>query len=461
MAYYFGAEDEDNNNNETFQASKQSSVIANGPAGGSAPAGAPANTASTNNARSNPGNFVGISQYLDANKPQSAKLAGQVGNVITGAADTARNEFGTKVQDTSNQIKANTVGYDQSVVDQLNRDASKADVARIEAMKNASYKGPNSLGNIDSLAAAKQANANADSEEGRKQLVGSLYKDQPLKKGALTFDNLLLQADPEAKSALAAAKSKADVGGLESNIASEKARLEAAAQAAKATTAKTAANTQSAITQAQSGFESGLQKRVDDARKSAISDSQNALNALRSGGGLTGIASDKDLQLLGINRDQFDSLVRSGTANQGADAAQIRDAAGAINAGNVASAEDYARYNVLKRLAGGGNFLGDDASQAGKYNSDLLDFNFVEPTIQAPAPAVQPAPQGGIEINAPGENDPKKGSILRAPDGTPILDNGEPMVTGGPPPEGTAGKNGSLDKVDIGVTKALKKIKWR
>ncbi len=454
MAYYFGEEDQ-NKNDTNVQAGKESTVLANGPMGASAPS-AP-NNASTNNARTNPGNFVGISQYLDANKPQSAALADKVGGVITGAADTARNELGSKVADTEGQIKSNTVNYDQSAVNQLNQDASKADVNKINSLKNASYQGPTALGGIDSLAGAKQAAANADTEEGRRALVGSLYKDQPLKKGALSFDNLLLQADPTAKGTLQAAKDKANVGGLETDIAAQNARLQAQSQAAKDTTAQTAAQTRAAIGQAQSGFESGLQGRVDAARKSATQNAQETLARLQSGGGLTGQATDQDLSLLGINQDQYGKLLSSGSAPNLTGA--VRDASG-INAGNVATAEDYARYNVLKRLAGGGTFLGDDASQAGKYDSDLLDFNYVEPSapvVEAPVAPIQPP--NGIEINAPGENDPNKASILRNPDGTPILDNGEPMVTEGPAPSAATGKNGTVDKVGIGISNALKKFR--
>ncbi len=194
MAYYFGQEDEENQNAPGgVETSKPSTVIQGGAI---APETAAASTATANNARTNPGNFVGISQYLDANKPQSAALANKVGGVITGSADTAQNELKTKAADTDQQIKANTVGFDQGAVDQLNTDATKADVGKLQGLKSATYKGPESLGSIDSLGAVKQNVANADTEEGRRQLVSSLYKDQPLKKGALTFDNLLLQAAP-------------------------------------------------------------------------------------------------------------------------------------------------------------------------------------------------------------------------------------------------------------------------
>lgn len=456
MAFYFGEEDQNQGQNgqtdTNVQTGKDSTVLANGPTGSSASP----NNASTNNARSNPGNFVGISQYLDANKPQSAALANKVGGVITGAADPARNELNTKVADTDSQIKANTVGYDQNAINQLNTDAKNADVAKIQSLKNASYQGPSSLGAINSLDAAKQASANADTEEGRRALIGSLYKDQPLKSGALSFDNLLLQAAPEAKDALALAKSKADVGGLQTNVTNESARLQAAAQAAKDTTAQTAAQTRAAIGQAQSGFESGLQQRVDAARRSAVQESQGALDRLQGGGGLTGQASDRDLQMLGINQDQYGQLLSAGpSANL---AGNILDPS-RINAANVASADDYARYNVLKRLAEGGNFLGDDASQAGTYDSDLLDFNYVAPPVAAPVAPPPPAPKGDVEINAAGENNPNKASILRNPDGTPVLDNGDPMVLSGPAPKASGGKNGSLDKIGIGLSKTFKKFK--
>lgn len=395
MAFYFGQEDENVLANAP-QASKQSSVISSGQI---APETAAANTASANNARTNPGNFVGISQYLDANKPQAANLANQVGGVITGASDAARSELQNKASETEQGIKSNTVGYDQAAVDQLNKDASKADVNKLQGLKTANYQGPTSLGNIDSLGRAQQAAANADTEEGRRALVGDLYKDQPLKKGALTFDNLLLQASPESKGTLSEAQKKANVGGLEKDIAAEKARLESAAGQAKETTAKTAADTRKAIADAQKGFETGLQGRVDQTRAQAAADSQAALDRLRAGKPGAGLAAAKDLELLGINQDQYDKLLKAGSSGQ---TGNILDPSG-INAANVASADDYARYNVLKRLAEGGNFLGDDASQAGKYNSDLLDFVYNEPapSVASVGNTFNPIAVPGSDIGIP------------------------------------------------------------
>lgn len=409
MAYYYGEEDKDLTEGQP-ETSKASSVI---PAPGTtnAPvANAPA-TATANNARTNPGNFVGVSQYLEANKPQAAGLANKVGGVITGAADTARAELSKKAADTTKQIQANTVGFNQKAIDQLKADPAKVNVAHIDPMINAAYKGPTTLGNIDSLQKAQQAAAGVDTEEGRRDLVSSLYKDRPLKQGALTFDNLLLQASPDSKNILSNARTAANIGGIESDIATQRANVEKAAQAAKATTDKTRADTLAAINQTKGGFETDLQGRVDALRNQATQEAQGALNRLRSGGGLTGQASQRDLDLLGITQEQYQRLLQSGTNAALADQAVIRDASG-INANNVASADDYARYNVLRRLAGGGDFLGTDPTQSGKYDTDLLDFNYVEPAAETIIESGRlPSFGGPVNVNMESTFDPSTGAV--------------------------------------------------
>ncbi len=208
---------------------------------------------------------------------------------------------------------------------------------------------------------------------------------------------------------------------MESNIASEKARIEQAAKDAGATTAKTAKDTASAIGNAQNRFEADLQRRVEAARAAAAANSQGALDRLL-GAPSAGLASADDLSLLGIDQNQYDRLVgglKGGYVDPKGLGATVRDASG-INQGNVASAEDYARYNVLKRLAGGGDFLGDDASQAVTYNKDLLDFNFSEPVIPqytppaaADIPVVPPVQVGGTDIMPPTSEAKWDGKKLR------------------------------------------------
>lgn len=450
MAYYFDEEDNPNNQQTSVEASKQSSVLPNGQI---APETAAAGTATANNARTNPGNFVGISQYLDANKPQAQKLANQVAGEVTDAANTARNDLTAKVANTQKDIAANTINYDQGAIDQLNQDASKADFNKIQGMKNATYAGPDSLGSIDSLANAQQAAKNVDTEAGRNQLVGNLYQNKPLKKGAQLFDNLLLQSAPGSQKTLQDAKRQADISGLEKNLADQQAIIAGQVNDARTTTANTARDTGTAITKAQQAFETALNGRVKQQQQAAAESAQATLDRLTGKLPQNSLTGGQDLSLLGINQDQYERLlkgIQGGYVDPNALGAVIRDPSN-INAGNVASAEDYARYNVLKQLAGGGSLLGDDASQAGTFNPDLLDFNFVEPVV--PTPSAPPSDRviktdegGGLIRNV--NNNTNNGvdnsasnalnNLIRTPPGT---------TPGTVPGQGTArGEVGNMSK---------------
>src|SRR5689334_1545753 len=117
MAFY-NEKDEDEEQQGGQQVGGESGVVGSGAAGG-------AQAAVAGGASSKPEPFVGISQYINANKPQSEKLANQVvGNINTkaqnvdSALNSAQNSFNQaadaqKVQgndDLLNEIKTDARG---------------------------------------------------------------------------------------------------------------------------------------------------------------------------------------------------------------------------------------------------------------------------------------------------------------------------------------------------------------
>ncbi len=76
------------------------------------------------------------------------------------------------------------------------------------------------------------------------------------------------------------------------------------------------------------------------------------------------------------------------------------------------------------------------------YKDALLNFLKGQVPVSNSVPVTPPP--GAIEINAPGENDPNKASVLPGDD---------PQITQGPAPSGSSGKNGALDKIIKGIKK--------
>jgi hypothetical protein len=166
--------------------------------------------------------FFGISQYINANRPQSEKLADRVAGQVNqkaGAVDEALNSASNSFNQaaSSQEIKPDEDLFSQvrSSAEQVASDPNK--VNQFNSFKNAQYTGPKSLEDLDSgsawsgiqsaLAKAKQAKDSTATEQGRMGLVKELAAGKNPSQGALTFDNLLLQSNPQAISKLQAAGS--------------------------------------------------------------------------------------------------------------------------------------------------------------------------------------------------------------------------------------------------------------
>jgi hypothetical protein len=102
----------------------------------------------------NPGNFVGITNYLNANKNQASELGNQVGDVVSSSIDEANSkigEAGNKFGQYANQSAI--AGLDNATNDAtniVNKAANtgkldEADTTRFNQVANASYKGPKTL----------------------------------------------------------------------------------------------------------------------------------------------------------------------------------------------------------------------------------------------------------------------------------------------------------------------------
>jgi hypothetical protein len=191
--------------------------------------------ASSATGSSNPGNnFVGIRQYIDANKPQSEKLGNEVAGKVQGVINTANEDVSAlqgqfKSLADQGQI-ANAQGAEneaKSIVNQAATGAAGQNIndqskQRYGEIANASYRGPDKLEDTELYQPAyaklseaqKYADLSKDSS-GTQQLMQELYKSPKNLSGASRLDSYLLNSDSN-KEKLAQAREQ--VSGLNTNF---------------------------------------------------------------------------------------------------------------------------------------------------------------------------------------------------------------------------------------------------
>lgn len=428
MAYL----DSDKDKDKDLEEGQPSTGGASGPAtldGGGATPGSAGGSSSAPAEPSAPGgsagtgNFVGLKQYLDANKTQSQDLANNLGGYVQGATtraqDTLNNQTGLYNQD----VDKNTVGLDKGVFDQAKSNAASVasdqdKKASFIKMKDANYAGPQSLETssyfnpiTEALDKAASVAGNTKTEGGQKTLINQYQQDTSGKQGsvgATNFDQLLLQSGG-GKDTLA--KAAAGQQGLAGALDQAKAGALQKAQQAAATTAATKAAIMGefggAGASSQQTLENQLKAKANQQIVASKGDQDAVKNQLLSGAPL----SDQTLQQLGMTQDQYkylqglelksalldwDGSNSNHTANYSPDFTNALQRASdayysknllanqlmavnpetRINAQNVASADDYARYAALNDLMGTQNSFLSDPSQAGKAVTDNVDLNY-------------------------------------------------------------------------------------
>jgi hypothetical protein len=369
-----------------------------GGAGGAAGAAASASAGNTPAGAAGVGSqFVGIKDYLEANKPQSAKLARDVGGYVGGLGEQARSELDTGVKGFNQTVDQNTIGLNQELLDEAKTDATKvvgdqAKLSEFKKQRDASYKGPNSFDQSDfykktndAVTKANQAATNTQTEQGQKDLISQLQsaKKGKVHQGALAFDSSLLQADPTSKQILA--KTKEGMSDIAGKLTSAQEQALAKVGQAKQTTDSTKAAVQGAFTGEQ-GVQGQLEKQLKDKALGAVNQSKQqadqTMQLLKTGA----TPNDAQLEILDISRDQWNQLKgdqgylqSTYGINPYADFSTygtVKDPTTQINAQNIASAEDYAKYQALNQLMDSQNNFLSDPTQAGKADLDALDFNF-------------------------------------------------------------------------------------
>ncbi len=353
----FVQEDDEENQNQP-ETSGAGGLITGGASGGSAKS-----PSSPNAPGGMPGNFVGIQQYLDANKPQSDKLANQVGGYVTDLGDTARSTVSNQKNQFQNAVDTNTVGFDENLYNeaQKNPQAVAADAARkasFQKMYNANYQGPQSFTGSDyDTAASKATNAATEAanqtktEQGQKQLVSGLQKKTAgySTEGASAFDSLLLQAAPNARQILGDAANKQS--DLNANLAAVRAEENKAASDAATKTANTSKTVQGTF--GNNALQNQIQKTLMDRAGSRTQTAKDNVNAiiekLKRGESLT----DEELTRSGLGGNASVSPYTSiqNYRNYVPDlGSYFHQEVPDITGQQVATPEEYARYAALNDL---------------------------------------------------------------------------------------------------------------
>ena len=218
MAFYNEKEDQDQEalaQGQEPTTGQGSSTIGTSGAAASNEQQSAANAAS-NTGSTSPTTFAGIQDYVNANKQQTAKLANDVGGMVTGYGTEARNALAQGQEKFNKDVQDNTVNLDERVFNQAQQDATQVannqqDLQTFQNMRDAEYKGPASLESSQyyqpinqAFNTANTASENTQTDAGQRTLLGQLQQKQrgKINQGALDFNAALLQGDLDARAIL-------------------------------------------------------------------------------------------------------------------------------------------------------------------------------------------------------------------------------------------------------------------
>lgn len=353
MAFYNEDEDDEQSGEQQAPGTPESGTLDAAGAANS-PAGAQASTGGSGSAD----HFVGISDYINANKPQSEKLAKTVGGVVTGQGDQARTALDQGKSAFDQDVAANTVNFDSGLADRVKNQAESLSTDERDTFKkqrDASYAGPSSFQSSNYYAPAQQAvqkatqaAENTRTEAGQREILKPIQ--QQAKHGTTagigTFDSALLQAAPNARTELEGARqSIADVDPRFQQLLSDALQ---GAGAAKATTDQTSTQAKGVLGEGVQGL--NVPQRYQDYLSGVEGYNSGLQNSLSAPG-------EAAASFFGVdpNTDTYGVNSYGGYLNQSTPA----------SLGEFASPEDYARYQALRDLGGQFDFELGDPSQAG------------------------------------------------------------------------------------------------
>lgn len=336
--------------------------------------------------------FTSITQYLEQNRPQAAKLASQVGQFVTDKGEAARSQINTaqgQFESQSAPVELDKDLLNKAVTTPSDVLGNEADLAKFNTMKSAEYTGPTSLEAADffpdvtkSIEAAKTAGEETTSTTGQRNLLTEMAKTPNITPGMTSLNQLLL-ANPEARTALGTARE--GLSDLDTRLSTASEAAKARAEASKLATQDTAGAVQKALEERYQTFQNEVAAKEAEAEAKAQADILAYQNILKS----TSVPTDLggiNPEYMGLNQAALLDIINKNTglpSQYRTDLSQYFSALNPevqISRENAASPEDYAMWAALNQLSGGPDnyggqygFLPDEYT--GAYNPDMVNFD--------------------------------------------------------------------------------------
>ena len=167
------------------------------------------------------GSWTNLNSYLDANKDNAQSMGNTISNNINDAGSQVRTGIQNSTNDFNQQVDKGTINNltgaksdSDSIVKQARTAAQDSQIAdeqlkRFKEVSNASYAGPNTLDasqyysdTQSKLNKAKEYQTNAQSDEGRFNLLQEMFSKPNYSQGQKNFDNLLISGNESAKTGI-------------------------------------------------------------------------------------------------------------------------------------------------------------------------------------------------------------------------------------------------------------------
>jgi len=346
----------------------------------------------------NPGNFVGINQYLNQNKNQTGKITDSISNYTNSMLTSAQDALTKGTSGYNAEVDRNTVNLNQGLFNEAQNNAENVvkdqnKVTEFQKMRDAQYNGPSAFVGTDYYQPGKQAidkasqyAKNLQTIEGQNQALNDIQKKGRYSKGVSTLDSALIGSDPYAQSKLGEFGMLGD--NLSQNLsAAEEAGANRAAEAKRITdlTRNSVLGKFAGDNSIQNQLQNTITSRASGISQQGLTDARKLQDKLQGNANTT--LTDRDNSLLDAGnelnslRGRVNDINSYGTGsnyNNLANYAKLltgteRDKL--VNPQNVANADEYARYGALNQLMGTSNDFLKDPSQAGKYDDDFLNFD--------------------------------------------------------------------------------------
>lgn len=235
------------------------------------------------------GGFVGIEQYLAANRGATQRLGGQVAGDISATGDRAKfeidrsaQEFNREADEGTTRIGDDLLGLIGSSPQAITADAAKR--AAVLKARDAQYAGPQSLDEskyftTNATKALGEVSRTRDllgTSQGIGQLTNRVAGNRTA--GARTLDAGLIRSDPNSQGQIAGARSSLDT--VDPLLETRRSESAAKAELGRQTSNQTREKTRGALGDAQTRLQTDLDSRLQSARQIATQRQQGVRDAL-------------------------------------------------------------------------------------------------------------------------------------------------------------------------------------